>query len=90
MIAVLGLKQGIVISMISLLFQNIIFLPALFIISENGIKLYKGIYKRCINLKEEVIRHTIIMLISIILAVISSIIEVYFSMNLLIFLKEII
>ena len=28
---------------IKLLFQNIIFLPALFIISENGIKLYKGI-----------------------------------------------
>ncbi len=88
-VAVLGVKQGIVISIISLLFQNIIFLPVFFIISENGIKLYKGIYKRCINLREEVIRHTIIMLISIIFVIISSLIEVYFSTNLLIFLKEI-
>ena len=39
MIAVLGLKHGTIISIISLLFQNIIFLPALFIISENRNKI---------------------------------------------------
>lgn len=90
MIAVLGVKNGTIFSLIALFMQNIIFIPAFFIIAENGIKLYKGIYKRCINLKEEVIRHTIIMLISIMLVIISSFIEVYFSTNLLIFLKEII
>ncbi len=89
MVATLGIKNGTIFALISLFMQNIIFLPAFFIIAENGIKLYKGIYKKCINLKEEVIRHTIIMLISIMLAIISSCIEVYFSTNLLIFLKEI-
>lgn len=89
MIAVLGTKQGIVLSIISLFLQNIIFLSAFFLIAENGIKLYKGIYTRCINLKEEVIRHTIIMLITIMLSIFSSLVEVYISMNLLIFLKEI-
>lgn len=90
LIAVLGIRQGTIIAIIALLFQNLIFLPAFFLIAENGIKLYKGIYKRCINLKEEVIRHSVIMLISIMLSIISSFIEIYFSMNLLIFLKEII
>lgn len=88
-IATLGIKNGTIFALISLFMQNIIFIPAFFIIAENGIKLYKGIYKKCINLKEEVIRHTVIMLISIMLAIISSCIEVYFSTNLLIFLKEI-
>ena len=88
-IATLGIKNGTIFALISLFIQNIIFIPAFFIIAENGIKLYKGIYKKCINLKEEVIRHTVIMLISIMLAIISSCIEVYFSTNLLIFLKEI-
>lgn len=88
MIAVLGTKEGLIISIISMFLQNIIFLFAFFLIAENGIKLYKGIYTRCINLKEEVIRHTIIMLITIMLSIFSSLVEVYISMNLLIFLKE--
>ena len=88
-IATQGIKNGTIIALISLFMQNNIFIPAFYIIAENGIKLYKGIYKKCINLKEEVIRHTVIMLISIMLAIISSCIEVYFSTNLLIFLKEI-
>lgn len=90
LVAVLGVRSGSLVAISSLLLQNIIFLPAFFLIAENGIKLYKGIYKRCINLKEEVIRHSVIMLISIMLSIFSSFIEVYFSMNLLIFLKEII
>lgn len=38
-IAVLGIKQGILISLISLLLQNIIFLPAYFVIAENRNKI---------------------------------------------------
>ena len=64
------------------------FLPAFFILCESGIKLYNGIRKHCINLKLEVVRHTIIMLISMTLAVISSFVEVYASTNFLIFLKD--
>ena len=39
MIAVLGIKQGVIISIISLLLQNIIFLPAFFLIAENRNKI---------------------------------------------------
>lgn len=39
MIAVLGIKQGVTISVISLLLQNIIFLPAYFLIAENRNKI---------------------------------------------------
>lgn len=88
-IAVLGVKEGTLVVVASLLMQNIIFIPAMFLVAENGMKLYKGIYTKCINLKEEVIRYTVIMLISIMLSSIASLIEVYISTNLLIFLKEI-
>lgn len=39
MIAVLGFKEGIIISLVSLLLQNIIFLPAFFLIAENRNKI---------------------------------------------------
>lgn len=89
-IAVLGVKAGTIVAIVSLMMHNIIFIPTMFLIAENGIKLYKGIYTKCINLKEEVIRHTVIMLITIMLSLIASLVEVYISTNLLIFLKEII
>lgn len=87
-VACLGMKTGTLFTVSALLAQNIFFLPAYFILSESGIKLYNGIRKHCINLKSEVIRHTLIMLISLVLVVISSFVEVYVSTNLLIFLKE--
>ena len=89
-IATLGIKAGSLVVLISLVMQNLIFVPAMLLISENGIKLCKGIHKKCLNLKEEFIRHNIIMLITIMLILLASFIEVYFSMNLLIFFKEII
>ena len=89
-IATLGIKTGTLVIIVSLLMQNVVFIPAMLLISENGIKLCKGIHKTCLNLKEEFIRHNIIMLITIMLILIASFIEVYFSMNLLIFFKEII
>jgi stage II sporulation protein M len=88
MIASLGIKTGSVFAVSALLVQNIIFLPAFFILSESGIKLYKGIYKNHINLKFEVIRHSIVMLIALVLSIISSFAEVYISTNLIIFLKD--
>lgn len=87
-IACLGIKTGCVFTILGLLLQNIFFLPAYFILCESGIKLYNGICKHCINLKLEVIRHTAIMLISMVLIVIASFVEVYLSTNFLIFLKD--
>ena len=87
-IACLGIKKGCVFTILGLVLQNIFFLPAFFILCESGIKLYNGIRKHCINLKLEVVRHTIIMVISSIVVIIASFIEVYISTNFLIFLKE--
>lgn len=87
-ISALGAKSGIIFVFASLLIQNIIFLPAIFILAESGIKLYIRITKNLINVKQELLRHTLIMLIVLILVVISSIVEVYLSTNLLIFLKN--
>ncbi len=87
-IACLEVKKGCAFTFLGLLPQNLLFLPAFFILCESGIKLYKGIRKHCINLKMEVIRHTLVMLISMFLVVISSFIEVYISTTFLIFLKD--
>ena len=88
LVASIESKVGIMLILSTFVLQNMILIPGIFLIAENGIKLYKGICKKCTYLKEEVIRHSIIMLISIMIVIISSLIEVYVSVNLLIFLKE--
>lgn len=87
-IACLGAKGGSVFVFSSLLLQNIIFLPAFFILAESGIKVYTRIMKNNVNIKTELIRHFIVMLTAMFFAVISSIIEAYISINLLMFLKK--
>ena len=89
-IATLGVKQGMIFAVCALLFQNIIFLPILFLLSESGIKLYTNLKKnRYLNVKVEFFRHTVIMVISLMFSIISSFIEIYVSTNFLIFFKEI-
>lgn len=87
-IATLGIKKGVLFAVFSLFIQNVIFIPTLFLLAESGIRLYKVISKHGINIKEEVIRHSIIMLISIGLSIVSSFIEVYLSTNLVILCKN--
>lgn len=87
-IATLGAQSGTVFVFSSLLIQNIIFIPAVFVLAESGIKLYIRISQNAINIKHELLRHTLIMLIVLALVVISSLVEVYLSTNLLIFLKK--
>jgi stage II sporulation protein M len=89
-ISALGAKSGTIFVFASLLIQNIIYLPAIFMLAESGIKLYLRISKNLSNIKQELLRHTVIMLISLILSVISSILEVYLSTNILIFFKKIV
>ena len=89
-IATLGAKNGTIFVFSALLIQNIVFLPAIFMLAESGIKLYIRITKNLINVKQELLRHSVIMLIVVILVVFSSILEVYLSTNLLIFLKKIV
>lgn len=84
-IAILGTQKGTVFFLTAILLQNIIFIPVLIALAVSGMKLYKSIMKdrRKENIKLEIIRHTIISIILFAFLVVSSLIEVYVSTNLL-------
>lgn len=84
----LGFKTGAIFTASTMLLQNIVLFIAIFLIANSGIQLYLNIKKNCVNIKIELLRHSIIMLISLMLSVIASFIEVYISTNILIFLKD--
>ncbi len=89
-IATLGVRSGTIFVVSSLLLQNLIFLPALLILSDSGIKLYRNLRQnQYMNIKLEFLRHTVIALIIILFAIMASFIEIYISTNFLIFFKEI-
>lgn len=83
-----GIKTGIIFVLSTMILQNIILFMAIFLIANSGIQLYVNIKRNIVNLKVELFRHSLIMLISLVLSVIASIIEVYISTNFLIFLKD--
>ena len=86
---VLGIKRGIIFSLSSLLLQNIILIPTIFVLSESGIRFCKETSKNRNNIKCELIRNFIIFIICICTAIVASFIEVYFSTKILNFFKEI-
>ena len=89
-IASLGIRKGIFFSMMSLVMQNLVFLPIMFILSEKGIKLYRNLKKnKFSNIKTELFAYLLILAISILFSMIASFIEIYISTNFLIFFKEI-
>ena len=81
----LGPLKGILFCLISIVLHNIFYIPAILSIGVSSIKLYKSIIKdkRKDNIKFELIRHTIIFGLMIILLVLSAIIENVISTNLL-------
>lgn len=83
-----GIKTGIIFVLSTMILQNIILFMAIFLIANSGIQLYVNIKRNIVNLKVELFRHSLIMLISLVLSVIASFIEVYVSTNFLIFLKD--
>lgn len=66
------------------IFQNIIIIPSILLISEKSEKLSKSIKEKRINLRDELCKHILIMSILIILGLLVSLIEIYISMNFLI------
>lgn len=84
-ITVLGLSKGLTFSLVSMLLQNIIMIPAILALAVSGFKLYKSIVKdkRKENIKLEILRHTIFSLLMLAVLVISSVIEVFISTNIL-------
>lgn len=81
----LGTGKGILFSIASLFFQNIIIIPCILAIAVSGIKLYSSIMKdrRRENIKIEILRHTMFSLFITTMFVVASFIEVYISSNLL-------
>lgn len=84
-ITIMGLPQGILLVLILLLLQNILFIPAILALAVSGFKLYKSIIKdrNKENVKIEVVRHTIFSLIMLLVLVLSSVIEIFLSTNIL-------
>lgn len=84
-INVMGLPQGLWFVLILLLLQNILFVPAVLALAVSGFKLYKSIIKdrNKENVKIEVVRHTIFSFIMLLILVMSSLIEIFFSTSIL-------
>ena len=81
-----GLKNSFSVLIFTVIGNNLIFMPIIFLLSTSGIRLYKEIIKRKINIKQELLRHTIIMIISFVFAIIVACIDAYFLTSLLYFL----
>ena len=81
----LGTLKGILFCIVSVVLQNILYIPAILTIGVSSIKLYKSIItdKRKENIKIEVIRHTIISTIMIAVLVLSTIIENFISLKII-------
>ena len=84
-IAIMGLGKGISFVLVTLLLQNILFIPAILALAVSGTKLYKSIVrdKRKENIKLEILRHTIFSVIILIILLMASVIEIFMSTNLL-------
>jgi len=85
-----GIGKGILISLSIMLLHNIIFIPTMLAASVSGVKLYQSIMKNKDrnNIKIEILRHTIFCVLMLILMIISSVVEIYGSTNLFIFLLK--
>ena len=81
----MGIGKGLGFVFSILLLQNIIFIPTLVALAVSGFKLYKSIVKdkRKENVKLEILRHTVFSILMLILLLISSLIEIFVSTNIL-------
>ena len=84
-ITIMGLGKGISFVLVTLVLQNLLFIPAILAIAVSGIKLYKSIVKDKTkeNIKLEILRHTVFSVIMWIILCISAVIEIFLSTNLL-------
>ena len=84
-ISIMGISKGIIFVLILLLLQNLLVIPAILALSVSGIKLYKSIMrdKTKENVKVEMLRHTVFSLIMLMVLIISSVIEIFVSTNIL-------
>ena len=83
---VLGRIKALIFIAITILLQNIIFIPAIMILGVSSIKLYKSIIRdrRKENIKLSIVKHSIISAMTLIALVISSIIKIEISYRLIV------
>ena len=81
----LGTGKGILFCTVTLLLQNLLIIPSILALAVSGMKLYQSMIKdkRKENIKIEMLRHTIFSLFMLFILIISSVIEVYISNNML-------
>lgn len=81
----LGTGKGILFCTITLLLQNLLIIPSILALAVSGMKLYQSMIKdkRKENIKIEMLRHTVFSLFMLFLLIVSSVIEVYVSNNML-------
>lgn len=82
-ISIMGLSKGLLFIIVSLILQNILFIPAILALAVSGFKLYKSIVKdnRRENIKLEIVRHTIFSSIMLMILMVSSIVEICVSFS---------
>ena len=82
---VFGVGKGITFALISILLQNLLFIPAIISLGVSALKAYKSIYsdKRKENIKLELVRHTIFSVLILIVLIASAVVETQISTNLL-------
>lgn len=83
---VLGKAKALIFIAITILLQNIIFIPAIMILGVSSIKLYKSIIKdrRKENIKLSIVKHSIISAIILAALLISSIVKIEISYRLIV------
>ena len=84
-ITIMGLGKGISFVLVTLVLQNLLFIPAILAIAVSGVKLYKSIVKdkKKENVKLEILRHTVFSVIMLIILCIAAVVEIFLSTNLL-------
>ena len=83
---VLGRIKGIIFILITILLQNIIFIPAIMILGVSSIKLYKSIIKdrRKENIKLSILKHSVVSVGIMLALILSSIIKIEISYRLIV------
>jgi len=83
---VLGRVKALIFISITLVLQNVIFIPAIMILGVSSIKLYKSIIKdkRKENIKLSILRHSMMSVIILIALIITSIIKIEISYRLIV------
>lgn len=84
-VVTLGTSKGLAFILSGLMIQNIILIPVIIAMCVSGFKLYKTILKdkKKDNIRLEILRHTVFCILMILCVIVSSLVEVFVSDNLL-------